>query len=70
LLFLIFLFKNRFCFCLYSPDALSAAKVQKITRKAIPLNAMIDEFYCFLMNFTHSNLLISITFAEENANNL
>jgi hypothetical protein len=52
------------------PDALSAAKVQKITRKAIPLNAMIDEFYCFLMNFTHSNLLISITFAEENANNL
>ena len=26
---------------------------------------MIDEFYCFLMNFTHSNLLISITFAEE-----
>ena len=31
---------------------------------------MIDEFYCFLMIFTHSNLLISITFAEENANNL
>ena len=24
---------------------------------------MIDEFYYFLMNFTHSNLLISITFA-------
>ena len=53
-----------------SPHKISAAKVQKITRKAIPLNAMIDEFYCFLMNFTYSNSLFRITFAEENANNL